>query len=87
MEIKSFVCLRSFFRNGMTRFNSSLSGMFFEFGPVDSPPISMISAPCFSSSLALLRAFCRVLYFPPSLNESGVRLIMPMIFSRDIDIL
>lgn len=81
IEIGIFVNFRSSFIIGITLFNSSSNETSFEPGPVDSPPTSIMSAPCFSSSRALFSAFLRVLNSPPSLKESGVTFKIPIICS------
>ena len=57
-------------------------------GRVDSPPMSMKSAPSRSIARARSSASSREATFPPSENESGVRFNMPMTFmAADIRLL
>src|ERR1700682_1727118 len=70
------------FNTGIRRRNSSASPIRVEPGRVDSAPMSMISAPCSSSSIARKKARSGSRYFPPSENESGVTLSTPMISVR-----
>ena len=49
-------------------------------GLVDSPPISIISAPSATSFLTCINASSISLNFPPSENESGVTLSIPIIY-------
>ena len=51
----------------------------FDPGPVDSPPMSIRSAPSFAICFALFTAFLIELNCPPSLKESGVTFRIPMI--------
>ena len=60
---------------------SSVSGLItFDPGLVDSPPISIISAPKLINCLILWLAFLKELYLPPSEKLSGVRFKTPSIF-------
>ena len=65
-------------RTGSIRLNSSAGAIGFDPGRVDSPPMSIISAP--SSKIAHARSTARSgsLKRPPSENESGVTLSIPM---------
>lgn len=74
------------FRIGIVLSNSSFRLTAEEPGPVDSPPISIISAPSSSNSRALFTAFSSVLYRPPSLKESGVAFSIPIIVGEVFDI-
>src|SRR6202040_1668128 len=47
-------------------------------GRVDSPPTSIMSQPCAAIFLACDRAVSAVIYRPPSENESGVKLRIPI---------
>ena len=47
-------------------------------GRVDSPPTSMMAAPCSTMSSAWAMAASNVAFSPPSENESGVMFRMPM---------
>ncbi len=62
----------------VTLFHSILSSIVFEFGRVDSPPISIISAPSFFNLLICLLADFDFKYFPPSEKLSGVTFNIPI---------
>src|SRR3954447_13276286 len=64
---------------GTTRLRSSSAGTGSENGRVDSPPTSRIVAPSPASSRPWAIAASRSNHSPPSENESGVTLTMPMI--------
>ncbi len=66
------------FRTGISRRSSSASDTRAEPGRMDSAPISMMSAPSSSSSMARANARSGSLYFPPSENESGVTFRIPI---------
>src|SRR5580704_2152345 len=76
-------CLLIVLITGNTRRNSS-SALTAALAPgrVDSPPMSMMSAPSLSNPMACSVAFSESRYTPPSENESGVTLTMPMIRVR-----
>ena len=80
MLIGTLVCLASASITGITRNNSSSTETGFAFGRVDSPPISKICAPCSTKRSACSTACCLKTSCPPSENESGVTLIIAMIF-------
>ena len=61
------------------RAHSSLCGITFEPGLVDSPPISIISAPEFIIDFILFNALLFLLYKPPSEKLSGVIFKIPII--------
>ena len=63
---------------GNKRLNSSLAVNGVAPGLVDSPPISMMSAPSDSSCKAPASARSGSRWIPPSANESGVTFKMPM---------
>ncbi len=67
------------FNIGITLLISSCSSIFFEPGLVDSPPISIISAPSCSIFFACSTADKTLLNLPPSENESGVTFNIPII--------
>src|ERR1017187_30944 len=73
---------RSRFSSGTRRCSSTDAVMRDEPGRVDSAPISMMSAPCSSSSMARAKARSGSEYLPPSENESGVTFSTPMITGR-----
>ena len=58
--------------------NSSFSDTDSENGLVDSPPISIISAPSAIISIAWLTALVGSRNFPPSVKESGVTFNTPI---------
>ena len=64
---------------GSTRASSSTSPTGWAKGRVDSPPISIRSAPSASSRSMRAASVSSVCQRPPSENESGVTLRMPMI--------
>ncbi len=64
---------------GSTRRTSSSSGTGSEPGRVDSPPMSRIPAPSLASRRPCATAASASRNSPPSENESGVTLTMPMI--------
>ena len=64
---------------GITRPISSSAPIGSAPGRVDSPPMSMMSAPSATSSSPCSTAFSGVKYSPPSENESSVTLSTPMI--------
>ena len=64
---------------GITRSSSVASGTGFAPGLVDSPPTSMMSAPAFAILFPSAIASAGLRFFPPSENESGVTLRMPII--------
>ena len=70
------------FSTGISRRISSSAEMRADPGRVDSAPMSMMSAPCSSSSRARAKARSGSAYLPPSENESGVTLRMPMMSVR-----
>src|ERR1700674_2130837 len=76
MGIVSFP--RKRFKTGIRRRSSSASEVRSEPGRVDSAPMSRMSAPSSSSSMARAKARSGSRYFPPSENESGVTLSTPM---------
>ncbi len=63
---------------GTTRRTSSSAGTCAAPGRVDSPPTSMMSAPSASSRSAAATAWSGSGYAPPSANESGVTLMIPI---------
>jgi hypothetical protein len=67
---------------GITRACSSAAVMGVAFGRVDSPPRSRRSAPSSSICSACATAGSRSMNLPPSENESGVTLRMPMMRVR-----
>src|SRR5699024_4633174 len=64
---------------GITLFISSSALIGSWSGRVDSPPISIMSAPSSTICLACATAVSIVLYLPPSEKESGVAFRMPII--------
>ncbi len=68
---------------GATRSISSCSATISEPGRVDSPPMSKISAPSEINFSACFKAASRSKNLPPSENESGVTLMMPIIRGTD----
>src|SRR5215469_13796052 len=64
------------------RASSSFSPIAEAPGRVDSPPMSIMSQPCAAIFLACDSALSAVIYRPPSENESGVRLRIPMTIGR-----
>jgi hypothetical protein len=78
MESRTFTCPAKRSNTGMTRRNSSDSLTGTARGRVDSPPISMISAPSSMSWNVWSSAAEGSRNCPPSENESGVTLTMPM---------
>ncbi len=77
-EIGMEIRLASFSITGIIRRISSSTDTGSEKGRVDSPPISMISAPSATSFSAWATAASQVKNFPPSENESGVTLTTPI---------
>ncbi len=63
---------------GTTRARSSSGGTGSEYGRVDSPPTSRMLAPSSASRRPWAIAASRSNHSPPSENESGVTLTMPM---------
>ena len=63
---------------GTTLFISSSTPTGAKLGLVDSPPISIMSAPSLISSSACFTASSTSLNFPPSENESGVTFKIPI---------
>ena len=63
----------------LTLFHSFLDLIVFDPGLVDSPPISIISAPDFNHFLICLNDFFLLLNFPPSEKLSGVKFKIPII--------
>jgi hypothetical protein len=78
IEIGTSIFARNFSITGITRRSSSSAAIASAPGRVDSPPMSMMSAP----SAAILRPCSIALFgskkFPPSENESGVTFNTPM---------
>ena len=68
--------------SGTTRCSSSSSVTSAAPGRVDSPPMSRMSAPSSTRRSACASAVPYVECWPPSENESGVTLTMPMISGR-----
>src|SRR5512132_1368397 len=67
---------------GITRRSSSSTGTGAAPGRVDSPPTSRTSAPCSASSIPCATAASGSRKRPPSENESGVTLTIPMTAAR-----
>src|SRR5690606_264839 len=68
--------------SGRTRRSSSAASTSAAPGRVDSPPTSRMSAPCSSSVIAWAKAASASSWAPPSENESGVTLTMPITRGR-----
>ena len=64
---------------GITLESSSSKLILSEPGLVDSPPISIMSAPSFNNYSAWIKALSLLRYFPPSEKESGVTFRIPII--------
>ena len=79
IEITQSDCCRIASITGIVRANSSSIDTGSAPGRVDSPPISIISAPSSIIFVAWLAACSGVSNFPPSLKESGVTLRIPII--------
>src|SRR5947207_6949494 len=82
IETEMSILARSSSITGSTRFYSSFADTGFAPGRVDSPPMSIMSAP--SDAISIPRATAALVpkNSPPSENESGVTLRTPMIIPR-----
>ena len=78
IEIQAFDFFRRPRTTGRTRRSSSSTGTGREPGRVDSPPISIQSAPCRSSSSPRETALAGFRCRPPSEKESGVTFTTPI---------
>src|SRR5262245_1518566 len=78
MEIGTVTWVASRRITGRTRRNSSSSLTGSAPGRVDSPPTSIISAPCANNSIPCAAAAALSRNCPPSENESGVTLTIPI---------
>ena len=67
----------------MTRLNSSSTDTGGDPGRVDSPPISIMSAPSAIMFSACVMAKSKLAYIPPSEKESGVTFNTPMTKGRN----
>ena len=77
-EIGTESLSRSRFSTGISRRISSAAEIRADPGRVDSAPISMMSAPSSSNSIARAYARSGSEYLPPSENESGVTFSTPI---------
>ncbi len=82
MEIGTSTSRRTDSMTGMTRSSSAATLTGNAPGRVDSPPMSMMSAPSSASLTAWLSAWSRSVKRPPSENESGVTLRTPITRQR-----
>src|SRR5438067_528880 len=82
IETEMSILARSSSITGSTRFNSSFADTGSAPGRVDSPPMSIMSAPSDAISIPPATAASVAKNSPPSENESGVTLRTPMIIPR-----